>query len=55
MATLKSRLDTLERTSTDTDQGGYLDLRPVMAYDEWCDAAARQQAELCGEVSNGKP
>ena len=55
MATLKTRLDALERASTEPDQGGYLDLLPVMAYGEWCEAAAKQQAELCREVSNGKP
>ena len=46
MATLKTRLDSLERASTEPDQGGYLDLLPVMAYDEWCEAAAKQQAAL---------
>ena len=53
MVTLKTRLDALERASTDADQGGYLDLLPVMAYDEWCEAAAKQQTELCREVLNG--
>ena len=46
MATFKTRLEALERASTDTDQGGYLDLLPVMAYDEWCEAARVQQAAL---------
>jgi hypothetical protein len=51
--TLKTRLDALERASPDTDRGGVLDLPPVMEVDEWCEAAAKQQAELCREVSNG--
>lgn len=55
MATLKTRLDALERARDDADKGGYLDFLPVMVHDEWCDAAARQQAALCREVSNGKP
>ena len=55
MATLKSRLDALEAASIDADQVGYLDLLPVMGEAEWCEAAAKQQAELCQEVSNGKP
>ena len=55
MATLKLRLDALEQADTEPDQGGYLDLLPVMAYDEWCEAAAKQQAELGREVSNGNP
>ena len=46
MATLRTRLDALERTSTEPNQGGYLDLQPVMAYDEWCEAAQLQQAAL---------
>ena len=55
MATLKSRLDALERAITETDQIGYLDLLPIMGEAEWCEAAAKQQAELCREVSNGQP
>ena len=55
MATLKSRLDALERASTETDDGGCLDIPPVMGEAEWCEAAAKQQAELCREVSDGKP
>lgn len=50
MATLKTRLDALERASTEPDQGGYLDLLPVMAYDEWCEAARVQQAALIKET-----
>jgi hypothetical protein len=46
MATLKSRLVVLERTSIETNFGGYFDFLPVMAYDEWCEFAAKQQAEL---------
>ena len=55
MATLKSRLDVLGQADTKPDQGSYLEMLPVMAYDEWCEAAAKQQAELCAEVSNGNP
>ena len=55
MATLKTRLDALEAASTDADQGGYLDLLPVMGEAEWCEAAAKQQAELWREVSDGTP
>lgn len=44
--TLKNRVAILERANTDTEEGGYLDLPPVMAYDEWCEAAAKQQAAL---------
>ena len=53
MATLKTRIAALEAAIDDDDQGGYLDLLPVMGEAEWCEAAAKQQAELCGEVSNG--
>lgn len=55
MATLKTRLDALEAAVIEPDQGGYLDLMPVMGYDEWCEVAAKQQAELCREVINGTP
>lgn len=50
MATLKTRLDALERASPDTDQGGYLDLLPVMGEAEWCEAARVQQAALIKET-----
>lgn len=46
MATLKTRITALERASTDTDQGNGFDFAPVMAYDEWCEAARVQQAAL---------
>ncbi len=46
MASLNARLVALERDSTDTEQGGCLDLLPVMGYDEWCEAARLQQAAL---------
>lgn len=55
MATLKTRLDALERASTDADRGGYLDLPPVMSPEDWEAAAKEQQAALCREVSNGNP
>ena len=55
MVTLNARLLALERASTETVQGDYLDLPPVMGEAEWCEAAAKQQAELCREVSDGKP
>jgi hypothetical protein len=48
--TLKNRVAILERANTETDEGGYFDLPPVMAYDEWCEAAAKQQAELIKET-----
>ncbi len=35
--------------------GGVLIGGDVMGYDEWCEAAAKQQAELCREVFNEKP
>ena len=53
MANLKTRLDTLRQADIEPDQGGYLDLLPKMTHDEWCEAAAKQQAELCREVFNG--
>ena len=53
MATLKKRLDALEAAVIETDQGTGFDFAPVMGEAEWCEAAAKQQAELCGEVSNG--
>ena len=54
MATLKSRLDVLERASTETDHVWTLDLLPVMALVEWCEAAAKQQAELCRGLANDR-
>ena len=55
MATLKSRLDALEAAVIEPDQGNGFDFAPVMPEAEWLEAAAKQQAELCREVSNGKP
>ena len=55
MATLRTRLDTLERASTQTDHVWTLDLLPVMGFDEWCEAAAKQQAELCRRTTDAKP
>lgn len=46
MATLKTRLDALEAAVTEPDQGTGFYFAPVMGYDEWCELAAKQQAEL---------
>lgn len=46
MATLKTRLDALEAAVIEPDQGNGFDFAPVMAYDEWCEAARVQQAAL---------
>lgn len=46
MTTLKRRIETLERASTDTDQGGYFNFLAVMGVAEWCEAARVQQAAL---------
>ena len=46
MPTVKKRLKALERASTDTDQSNGFDFAPVMAYDEWLEAARVQQAAL---------
>lgn len=48
--TLKNRVAILEQVNTATDKGGYFELPPVMAYDEWCELAAKQQAELIKEI-----
>ena len=45
----------MAHTDTEHDHSGYLDFLPRMAHDEWREAAAKQQAELCREVSNGNP
>ena len=55
MATLRTRIAALEAALDDDDHGGRLDMPPVMGEAEWCEAAAKQQTELCREVSNGKP
>lgn len=55
MATLKTRIAALEATAVEPDQGNRFDFGPMMGEAEWCEAAAKQQAELCREVSNGKP
>ncbi len=51
MATLKSRLDALEAESGTGEHGGYLNFPPVMGVDDWCAAAATQQAELIRETN----
>ena len=53
MATLKTRLDALEAVAAEPDHSKGFDFAPVMGEAEWCEAAAKQQAELCREVSNG--
>ena len=50
MATLKSRLEALERASTDADEEGYLDVLPLMEESEWLEAARLQQAALLKEL-----
>lgn len=55
MATLKTRLDALEAAVIEPDTGSGFDFAPVMGEAQWCEAAAKQQAELCREVINGKP
>ena len=55
MATLNARLLALEAAIEDDDQGGGFDFAPVMSVEEWEIAARLQQAELCREVSDGKP
>ncbi len=55
MVTLKTRIEALEAAVIEPDQGNGFDFAPVMAYDEWCEAAAKQQAALCREVINGTP
>ena len=53
MATLKTRLDALEAAAdTEPDQGTGFDFAPVMGEAEWCEAAAKQQAELVKEWRN---
>lgn len=56
MATLKTRLEALEAAKpmterTDHEANGFY-FPQVMAEAEWCEAAAKQQAELCREVIN---
>ncbi len=51
MATLKYRLDVMEAASGSGEHGGYLDFPPVMGIEEWCEAAAKQQAELIRETN----
>lgn len=48
--TLKNRIAILEQANTETNKGGYFELPPVMAYDEWCELAVIQQAELIKEI-----
>lgn len=55
MATLKTRLAALEAAIVDDGEGDGFDFAPVMPEAEWCEAAAKQQAELCREVFNGTP
>jgi hypothetical protein len=55
MATLEKRLAALEAAAAiDPDQGTGFDFAPVMAYDEWCEAAAKQQAELIKDTYEQK-
>ena len=55
MATLRTRIAALEAAIDDDDQARGFEFAPVMAVEEWDIAAHLQQAELCREVSNGKP
>lgn len=55
VATLKTRLAALEVAIVDDGERDGFDFAPVMPEAEWCEAAAKQQAELCREVLNGAP
>lgn len=51
MPSIKNRLKVLEtKASEPPERCGVLDLLPVMDYDEWCEIAAKQQAELIKDL-----
>jgi hypothetical protein len=49
VATLEKRIGALE-VAIDDNQGGYLDILPVMTVAEWDEIAPKQQAELIRET-----
>lgn len=49
MATIEQRIAALKRAGDEEAQLGYFEIPPVMGEAEWCESAAKQQAELCRE------
>lgn len=54
MRTLEGRIADLEMVSKRARCVGFfgLEIPPPMGHDEWCRAAAKQQAELIGSMDN---